>query len=160
MLTVYNNVFTADKNLELYKTLLYKNSFTYGEVDTNDTPPTGMVLNLPLDSVLFKEFYDAVIRNHFAVKNLEVQRAYVNLFLPNENPYFHNDGNVITCLFYITPEYDINEGGETQFMIEDNIVGIKAKPARLVVFDGKIVHRATSFRNHPRITVALKFIPE
>jgi hypothetical protein len=160
MLIVYNDVFTNDKNLELYKTILYNNSFTYGEADRNDTQPTGMVLNLSLDGVLFKEFYDAVTRNHFAVKDLEVQRAYINLFFPNENPYFHNDGNVITCLFYITPEYDIDEGGETQFVIDDNIVGIKAKPARLVVFDGKIVHRATSFRNYPRITVALKFIAE
>ena len=160
MLIVYNDVFTNDKNLELYKTILYNNSFTYGEADRNDTQPTGMVLNLSLDDVLFKEFYDAVIRNHFAVRDLEVQRAYINLFFPNENPYFHNDGNVITCLFYITPEYNIDEGGETQFLIDDNIVGIKAKPARLVVFDGKIVHRATSFRNYPRITVALKFIAE
>jgi len=160
MLNVYNDVFTADKNLELYKTILYNNSFVYGEADKPDGLPTGMAFDLPADDVLFWEFYNVVIKNHFAVKDLEVQRAYVNLFFANENPYFHNDGNVITCLFYITPEYDIDEGGETQFLIDDNIVGIKAKPARLVVFDGKIVHRATSFRNYPRITVVLKFITE
>ena len=160
MLTVYNDVFTSEENLKLYNSILYGNKFTYGEVDSYDTPPTGMVFDLSNDDQLYETFYNAVVRNHFVVKNLKLQRAYVNLFLPNENPYFHNDGNVITCLFYINPSYDVNEGGETQFLIEDNIVGIKAKPARLVVFDGKIVHKATSFRNHPRVTVALKFIPE
>jgi hypothetical protein len=160
MLTVYNNVFTADQNIKLYETILYKNPFMYGEIDTDDTPPNGMILNLQPDSALFKTFYDAVIRTHFAIKNLKVTRAYVNLFLPNEHTYFHADGDVITCLFYITPDHDINEGGETQFIIDDKIVGIQAKPSRLVIFDGNILHRATSFRNNPRITVALKFIPQ
>ena len=30
-------------------------------------------------------------------------------------------------------------------------------PARLVMFDGKIRHRATSYRNQPRITIAIKY---
>jgi hypothetical protein len=159
MLTVYNGVFTPEENLKLYNSILYGKNFTYGEVDSYDTPPTGMVYDLSCDDQLYGTFYKAVARNWVEVEKLNLQRAYVNLFLPNENPYFHNDGNVITCLFYINPEYDINEGGETQFIIDDNIIGIKAKPARLVVFDGKIVHRATSFRKHPRLTVALKFFP-
>jgi hypothetical protein len=160
MLTVYNDVFTAEQNLELYKTILYNNSFTYGEVDTKGLPPTGMIFNLHKDSGVFRALYDVVLQNDFRLKKLNVHRAYVNLFLPNENPYFHTDGNVITSLFYINPEYDINEGGETQFIINENIVGIQAKPARLVVFDGKLLHRATSFRSNPRITVAIKFIPK
>jgi hypothetical protein len=160
MLTVYEDVFTADQNIKLYNTILYNNSFMYGEFDTDETPPNGMILNLQSDSALFKTFYDAVVRKHFAVKNLTMKRAYVNLFSPNEHTYFHADGDVITCLFYITPEHDINEGGETQFIIDDNIVGIRAKPSRLVIFDGNILHRATSFKSNPRITVALKFIPQ
>ena len=159
MIKVYNGVFTPEENLKLYNSILFGKKFTYGEVDSFDTPPTGMVYDMSEDDNLFDKFYAAVLRNHSEIESLSYQRAYVNLFLPHEDPYFHTDGNVITCLFYINPEYNDNEGGETQFLIEDNIVGIKAKPARLVVFDGNIVHRATSFRSNPRLTVALKFIP-
>jgi len=157
MLNVYDSVFTAEENLDLNKRILYVKRFSYGEVDNIDTPPTGMVLELSQTGELFNIFYSKIIEHYDAIKETTFQRCYVNLFLPNENPYFHNDGPVITCLFYINPEYNINEGGETQFLIDDNIVGIKAKPGRLVIFDGKIPHRATSFRSNPRITVALKF---
>lgn len=160
MLKVYNNVFTYKDNLELYNSLLYKTYYTYGEADVEGKPPTGVTSDILPENPLFKVFYDTVLRNVEEIKNLKLQRVSINLFLVGEKPYYHNDGNVITCLFYISPEYDDDEGGETQFLNDDNIIGIKAKPGRLVVFDGKIVHRATTFRNNPRITVALKFIPE
>ena len=40
------------------------------------------------------------------------------------------------------------------------LIYLLPKKNRLIVFDGVLQHRATSFRNYPRITVALKYIKE
>src|SRR5690606_28992232 len=131
----------------------------YGEKDRQGLPPVGMVFEIQ-DQNLFKFLADTAIANFATLKDLKLDRAYVNLFLPNDRPYFHKDGNVYTCLFYVTPPYDVDEGGETQFIVNDMIKGLPSIPGRLVIFDGELWHRATSYRSHPRLTVALKFLKD
>ena len=151
---VYDNVFSDEENDKLYNDILYNNSFTYGERDNPSTPVSGLVFNFENGP-----FYDVAIKANSNLSNLKLQRSYVNLFLPKEIPYFHIDGEqVVTCLFYLSPQYDLDEGGETQLFFDNKILGVQSKPKRLVVFDGAIKHRATSFRSYPRITVALKFL--
>jgi len=50
----------------------------------------------------------------------------------------------------------LDEGGETQFYQEE-IKGIRPVAGRIVIFDSNILHKATSFRNQIRYTVALKY---
>ena len=155
-INIIDNVFTEDDVKQLHNLFMTK-PFYYGETDNDDTPPTGLV----------QEITDSSLVNYFALNihkyfnHLEpgkIYRSYVNLFVPRELPYFHIDGkNTLTCIIYINPNYDINEGGETQFLLDNKIVGIQPKSGRAVVFDGSILHRATSFRNFPRLTVALKY---
>ena len=52
---------------------------------------------------------------------------------------------------------ELNEGGETQFLISNEIKGILPIPNRMVIFNGLIYHKATSFRNQHRYTIAIKF---
>ena len=83
---------------------------------------------------------------------------YINCFAPSENPYFHIDGESgMTLLYYPNIEWSINDGGETQFYIDENIYGITPIPNRMVIFDASIFHRATTFRNTHRFTVAIKY---
>ena len=179
MIEIYDDVCTYKENIELYNVLL-NGRFEYGEFDLPHHPPTGLIATIDQTSDVFKRLLE-LIRSKPS-KNLSLNnqtnllrdahkysgivfeghsgvsvRSYVNLFLPNERPFFHPDGNVITCLFYFTPEYDIDEGGETQFYVDSQLLGVLPKPGRLVVFDGNIQHRATSYRTKPRITVAIKF---
>ena len=42
-------------------------------------------------------------------------------------------------------------------LIDDEIVGILPLPNRMVYFPAKIMHRATSFRDRHRFTLALKY---
>ena len=44
-----------------------------------------------------------------------------------------------------------------QFLIDDEIRGIPPFPNRLVCFDSNILHRATTFRDKFRFTLALKY---
>ena len=155
MLEIYDNIMSLADNDKLYHEILYNRNFKYGEMDKLTDPPRGLVMGL--EGPLLDIFHSFVVAQNNSFNFRKIQRAYVNLFLPNENPFFHEDGDVFTNLFYLNPQYDIDEGGETQFFIDDKIIGIQSKPSRLVVFDGRILHRATSFRTKPRITVALKY---
>ena len=66
----------------------------------------------------------------------------MNCFAPSETPYFHTDGKGITFLYYPNLEWNLQDGGETQFYVDGNILGVPPAPNRLVMFDGEIVHRA------------------
>ena len=159
MIKVYDDVNVVE-NFDLYNFLLYKNAYVYGEKDkSEDDAPTGMVFNIK-DPLLLEWFCNAATQHHKELKNLQLARAYVNLFQPHERPHWHSDGNYWTCLFYVTLKHDIEENGETQFLGNGEIRGILPKKNRLIVFDGVLQHRATPFRNYPRITVALKYIKE
>lgn len=157
MILPFDDVMSQEKNDELYKFLLVENKFSYGERDRLGLEPVGLSLEID-DPDLFNFLSDIAKSKFDRLQNLELQRAYVNLFLPNDRPYFHQDGHVYTCLFYITPQYDIDEGGETQFIVNNIIQGLPSRPGRLVIFDGELWHRATSYRSHPRLSIALKFI--
>jgi len=63
----------------------------------------------------------------------------------------------MTGLYYINDHWDYQDGGETQFLIDDEIRGIPPIPNRLVCFDSNILHRATTFRDKFRFTLALKY---
>lgn len=91
--------------------------------------------------------------------NLKFSRAGINFIMPQLQPsYFHFDGpDIITCLFYITPNINIDDGGETQFDLGEIVLGIKPKPGRICIFDGLIGHRTTYFRDQDRITIYLKY---
>ena len=83
---------------------------------------------------------------------------YVNCFAPSENPYFHTDGDDgVTFLYYVNDRWELNDGGETQIIVNDEIKGILPLPNRIVGFDASLLHRATSFRFKHRFTLAAKF---
>lgn len=136
----------------------HNSSYHYGETDNKDTPPTGMVSNIDSSEFIFNLF-DSKIREFVPeVKDLKIYRMYINCFSPGENPYFHKDGESgITCLYYSNIEWNINDGGETQFIIGDEMTGILPIPNRMVCFDANLLHKATSFRNKHRFTIATKY---
>jgi len=104
---------------------------------------------------LFKLFEDKKIDS---LSEYKPYRMYINCFAPNENPFFHKDGDSgFTVLYYPNLDWDINEQGETQFLINEEIRGILPIPNRLVKFDATILHRATCFRTKHRFTVAIKY---
>ena len=44
-----------------------------------------------------------------------------------------------------------------QLIINDEILGVRSKTNRLLIFKSDIMHRATPFKTHQRYTVALKY---
>jgi hypothetical protein len=169
-INVHDNLLSKDENDKFRDILLYHSPFFYGEGDRSDIEPTGIVCDFtrflssesnldPVFTQMIQILLDKIYEKHEFLSKMNLYRIYLNLFTPNEKPYFHIDGdNTVTCLYYLNPDLDINEGGETQFLIDEEIRGVISKPGRLAVFDGGLKHRATSFRTVPRLTMAFKFI--
>ena len=165
-ISIHDNLFSNEQVNKFRNLMLYTCPFKYGEVDNPYNKPTGVVcdfgeiydsLNPEIGNVL-NTLISQIYEKRKYLENFKINRIYLNLFLPQENPNFHTDGeHIVTCLYYLNPEYDLDEGGETQFILNDEIKGIRSKPGRLVIFDGSLKHRATSFRSHPRLTLAIKF---
>lgn len=132
--------------------------YAWGEIDQAGVPPTGLVSVFAPGDPLVAEFLGLCPE---PLPTARLERAYVNLFLPRELPYFHQDNanpGHVTVLYFANPEWEPQQGGETQFFMDDRILGVLPVPGRVCAFDARIRHRATSFRDGARFTVALKFV--
>ena len=132
--------------------------YYYGEKDNSSNRPTGMISEISKESSIFKIFEQSIDKKVKEIKNLSIYRMYVNCFAPEENSFYHTDGETgITCLFYVNQNYNVNSGGETQFIVKDTGINILPIPNRLAFFDASILHKATSFKDKHRFTVAIKY---
>ena len=157
-----NNIQTSDnffnkKDQNMIISYCNSCSYTYGEVDNQNTPPTGMVHNIEESEKIYSLFESRLSTVPF-IKGMELYRMYVNCFAPSENPYFHTDGeDGYTLLYYPQKDWKLDDGGETQFIIDNNLYGILPEPNRMIMFEANIPHRATTFRDRYRFTVAIKY---
>ena len=90
----------------------------------------------------------------------ELSTAHINYYVPNEHSSFHQDSDrseALTLIYFPCPTYDINEGGATELIINDEIVGVRSKANRALIFKSVLWHRATPFHTKQRFTVALKY---
>lgn len=159
MIEVIDNFLSQEEfNFVLYysKSALY----AYGETDDETRPPLGLVHNILKSKKIYKLFEN---KTQKFVPNYKLYRMYINCFAPSENPYFHidccdeKDDNEVTFLYYPNETWDLDDGGETQFFIDERIYGIVPIPNRLIYFNANILHRATSFRDRHRFSIALKY---
>lgn len=130
--------------------------YVYGESDDGTTPPCGVTHDIPKDTFIYKLLEEKT--KPLAPDGVLLYRMYVNCFAPREIPYFHTDGDDgITFLYYPQFDWKPNDGGETQLYVNGNIQGVVPIPNRMVAFDATILHRATSFRDKWRFTIAIKY---
>ena len=159
MINVYDNFLSSEDHIKVHE---YVKScpYYYGQVDNvaSGHAPTGLTSGVDLDEEV------AVMLDTFLRKKMDLptlKRVYVNMFGPNEISHFHIDDsleNTYTGLYYAnTEEWNYDEGGETQFLIDDEIYGILPKPNRMILFDSRLLHKATPFRDRHRWTFALKY---
>jgi Rps23 Pro-64 3,4-dihydroxylase Tpa1-like proline 4-hydroxylase len=157
MIKIIDNFLSQEEyNLVIRK--CFESKYSFGEVDKAGFLPTGVVSNIEKDDYIHNMFSSKLKDQFEEINCLTLNRMYINLFSPLEKPFFHTDGkNGITFLFYPNIEWNIDEGGETQFLINDEIKGILPIPNRLVMFSANILHKATSFRTFHRFTLAAKY---
>lgn len=152
MIKILDNFFTKEQTKGFYSHYI-KKDFKYGETDNPGGPPTGLVHNVCHNDECIKiiepKIFKQVIETGYVL-----QRAYLNLFLPNEKPYYHIDPNDITVMIYLTEGDD----GETLFQQENNtLLGVLPTLGRIVIFDENVVHKATTHRDRERLNLVLKY---
>ena len=156
----FDDSFLEDREFKIAHDYCLNAPYRYGESDNGDGIVTGMVHEIPETEFVYKLFRKKLMDKCSFLSKMKLYRTYVNCFSPNENPYFHTDGEGITFLYYVNDQWDLQDGGETQFYVDGNIYGITPVPNRLVMFHGMIPHRATSFRYGHRFTIAIKYAPQ
>lgn len=160
MIKIFDTFFD-EREFNLIYNSLTRLPFIYGELDDDDCPPTGMVCDLRDDSEIYSIILNKILKLSNNLDKKLMYRMYINCFAPLENPFFHTDcihSNIgTTFLFYLNKVWNINDGGETQFFIDDQITGILPIPNRMIAFDSRILHKATSFKDRYRFTIAIKF---
>ena len=69
--------------------------------------------------------------------------AYINLFQHGDNSFIHTDREDWTVICYLNEHWNYNWGGETFFYKDDEVIHCQLpKGGSLVIFEGKIEHRA------------------
>lgn len=170
-INVYDN-FLSKKDHKFVFNYCHRALYHYGETDSPFTKPAGMVHDIysivdenvvfypdQIESKNIFNLFDSKIKENFSslIEGCDLYRMYINCFASSENPYFHVDGEGYTFLYYPNDEWDINDGGETQFFVNESFYGVAPIPNRMLIFDASLLHKATSFRNRYRFTLAIKY---
>ena len=138
-------------NYEQIRNYVQDATYKHGEVDYVGSYSIGMVHELPINKELNFPTH---------INNYPLVRAYINFYSPRELAVFHvdaDDPQSTTLLYYPCPTYELNEGGATELVINNNIVGVRSIANRLLAFKSNILHRSTPFKSYPRWTIALKY---
>mgnify|MGYP003121926621 FL=1 len=95
------------------------------------------------------------------ILNTTYQQTLYNKYDAKTPTYFHNDieeGGWTFIYFPDIAEYHYQMSGETQILVDNQIVGVLPLPNRLMAFDGSKMHKGTSFTNdQPRYSLAIQF---
>ena len=135
-----------------------------GELDNGEIIPDSE-RNIAMDDrdrYIIYMFNDNICSRFPEMEQYELYRAYINCFAPRELANFHQDcaegHDAITCLFYGNQLYTgLDEGGTTEFYLNDKIIGIPPVPNTLLKFTAWIWHRATPLKSDHRFTYAFKY---
>jgi len=128
--------------------------------DESPADASGASASVSIHSYMHNKLMMIIGNNIMSVEGLQPYDCYVNCFFPNENPNWHidNDSDKSRTLIYYANTNDFNEGG-TEFLGENTVMSVLPKAGRIVVFPGNYKHRATSFRDKKRFTIAFKYKP-
>lgn len=160
MIKIFDNFFTEDEFNLIHSTSI-NSSYHYGELDYDGVLPTGMTSDLTEDMDVYQIISNKILSLNNKLNKEKIYRMYINCFAPMEHPHFHYDCDQnslgITFLYYLNKIWHIDDGGETQFLMNDQITGVLPLPNRMIAFDSRLLHKATSFKNRHRFSIAIKF---
>ena len=178
----FDNVF-SENILEKMVTECWRLDYRYGASDSNsegEKIPTGLT-TMGIDyseTFWYRKLWRFCEDNIPELDDWTLARHHVNLFAPNENARYHTDQDRYkgrTVLFYANLYWDINELGETKFLVSDSqkfkgdiktsgdgsypiVLSIAPIPGRVIIFNGAIQHSATALRQEHRFTPTFQFI--
>ncbi len=168
---VYDDLVQA-KDIQDLTVALQNGGFTRTEQARPDTAAfRHWVLKIPLQAAAQLPFYQPTLRavEEFAADTpYRIYRCYCNYAAYGDMLMVHTDCHPdvreVTALWFITPEWNVEWGGETLFFDSamDAQVVVSPRPGRLVLFDGRLPHVGRPPNRicfAPRFTLAFKLQP-
>lgn len=151
MITSKDDFLTIEENKFVFDYCLSA-KFCHGET----TSSNGMISEIFEEEDIYQLFKNKIEKYS---EGLKIYWMYVNSYLPGENPYFRRDtkenaDRVFT--YYPQQKWELDDGGTTEFYVDNGIVGVFPIPNRLLYFDADIPHRTNSFRDRFKFTVELR----
>ena len=160
MIYIADNMFTPNEIDRFYKEV---KSLKYSiNTQDNDNFSSGASASVPHDSLFYVAIKKAVFKAWPELEEQELYDCHTNCFWPGEYTDFHEDNPVdgSATIIYYCDDNEWNEGG-TEVLDEDEktIECILPVPGRIMRMPGNHLHKATSYRDKQRLTVAFKFRP-
>jgi len=158
MIEIFDNYFNIE-DIKKYYSYYIEKDFYYGEYDEDPKLLTGLIHNIKDDeyfNIIHETIQKKILSSLKIDKKIVLYRSYLNLFLPNEKPYYHIDDEkeCLSIIMYLTEGDD----GETLFKKNNNTLhGVLPILGRVIVFDGRIRHKATTHRDKARLNLVLKY---
>ena len=148
---------------------LQNGAFTRTEIARPDTAAfRHWVMNIPMETATQIAVYQptlAAVDESFPESRYKIYRCYCNYAAYGDMLFTHTDcapgAGELTALWFVTPEWNVEWGGETVFYdaTMDAQVVVSPRPGRLVVFDGSLLHVGRPPNRicfAPRFTLAYK----
>jgi len=168
---IYDGLLSAS-DIERLAAALQNGAFTRTEYARPETSNfRHWVLNIPSETAVNLPVYQPTLAaaGDFAGETAyRVYRCYCNHAAYGDMLFVHTDcapgAGELTALWFITPQWNVEWGGETLFFDSgmDAQVVVSPRPGRLVLFDGSLPHvgRPPNRICHaPRYTLAYKLQP-
>ena len=168
---VYDELVPLPLVKQLTDALLNAN-FVRSEVARQETAAfRHWAVDIPLDTAAQLAVYQptlTALRDFTDGVDYQIFRCYCNHAAFGDMLFTHTDTmpgrKVLTALWYIAPEWNVEWGGETLFYNADldAEIAVSPRPGRLLIFDGAITHAGRPPNRvcyAPRYTLALKSAP-
>lgn len=150
--TVIDNFVSAEFVQGLRATILLDRKHTFS-MTSNGTAPFYSV-DFQVQEPIIQKLVNQI--NSSAGKNYEVKRVYANIQYSGMDGTWHTDDGDVTALLFVN---DNLEGGEFEIRnTSQDVERISPTPGRLIMFEGKYLHRglSSSTLGIPRISLAFK----
>ncbi len=160
MIQVADNMFTPNEIKLISKEVMHL-PYNIQTGDTDDFP-SGAAAIISTDTLMYQAVKRTIFKLWPELQEQELYDCHTNCFWPGENTAFHKDNQVdgsVTVIYYCD-DNEWNEGG-TEILNEDEktVECILPIAGRIMRMAGNQLHRATSYRDKQRLTIAFKFRP-
>lgn len=129
---------------------------------------TRLAVHVDPDTEIYELLCDTshkILKKFKMHKDFEISEMYVNMSdaMTTTLPHTDRPKGCWTLLYYPNYEWDIKWGGQTNFILDSEIVAsVIPKPGRFILFEANLLHQATPptfYSPYKRFTIAYKLDP-
>ena len=163
---LFNNWLTKEE-MDTIQQTIKSPRWQFGHTST-DTPTNGYLWVMNIDNsedFYYKHLLDKIKKT--TNEEFNVERIYLNGNQNSSSGSIHKDNDIIdnakTFLIYCNPDWDIEIGGHTHFIHNNEIISVPPIPGNAIYFDGTIDHFAAPLNpmyKGLRVTLAYKLIKQ